>query len=127
MLQYLQAVEQYRNLVALTSSDVIRSLQQIDSTWPQVEARQQSRLFARRRLDLLQQQEDVGGRALTPEFVNLKLQAQEDLASAAREEAAAIANYNIALMLLERSKGTLLRYNNIVLEEDQQGVVQTKK
>jgi outer membrane protein len=127
VLQYLQAVEQYRNLVALTSSDVIRSLQQIDSTWPQVEARQQSRLFARRRLDLLQQQEDVGGRALTPEFVNLKLQAQEDLASAAREEAAAIANYNIALMLLERSKGTLLRYNNIVLEEDQQGVVQPKK
>jgi outer membrane protein TolC len=110
----------------LASSDVIRSLQQIDSTWQQVEARRQSRLFARRWLDLLQEQEDVGGRALSPEFVNRKLQAQQDLANAAREEAAAIANYNIALMLLERSKGTLLRYNNIVIEEDRQGTYQAK-
>src|SRR4029453_18456565 len=41
-LQYLQGVEQYRSLVALTSSDVIRSLQQIDSTWLQIGARKQS-------------------------------------------------------------------------------------
>ena len=44
---------------------------------------------------------------------------EEELANAAREEAAAIASYNIAIQRLERAKGTLLKYNNVKIGEDQ--------
>jgi len=30
---------------------------------------------------------------------------------------AGVSNYNIALAALERAKGTLLRYNNVLMEE----------
>ena len=39
-------------------------------------------------------------------------------AAAASAEAAAIAAYNIAIQRLERAKGTLLKYNNVVVEDD---------
>ena len=62
---------------------------------------------------------EEGGEALTPTFVQLKLDTQERLADARHNENQALANYNIALFKLEQAKGTLLRYNNVVMEEDQ--------
>ena len=67
-------------------------------------------------LRAVQVREDAG-EALTPEFVDLKLRQQELLAQSQRDEAAAISNYNIALSVLEKSKGTLLKYNNVVMQE----------
>ena len=64
----------------------------------------------------LQVRED-NNEPLTPQFVDQKLRQQEQLAQAASAEAQAIANYNIAIANLERAKGTLLRYNNVVLQE----------
>ena len=55
--------------------------------------------------------------ALTPEFVNRKLDLQSQLAQAQQREAEANSNYMIALSDLEKAKGTLLRYNNIVMQE----------
>ena len=77
----------------------------------------QSRLASREQLDLIQRQQDLG-EPITPPFIQVKLQAQETLANEAREEAAAIANYNIAIQRLERAKGTLLKYNNVKIKED---------
>jgi len=116
-LQRLQAIEQYRNILAQVSLDVKTSITEIRSSWEQAAARTQSRLASRRQLDLIQKQQDLG-EPITPPFVQVKLQAQETLANEAREEAAAIANYNIAIQRLERSKGTLLKYNNVKLKED---------
>ena len=45
------------------------------------------------------------------------LQVQRDLAQSIAEEFTAIANYNIALAQLEFAKGTILRYNNVNLNE----------
>ena len=61
----------------------------------------------------------VNGEPLIATFVQLVLDGQERLADAYRQEALAIASYQVAIARLERSKGTLLRYNNIVLGEDQ--------
>lgn len=115
-LQRLQAIEQYRNLVAQVSLDVVTSLHEINSTWQQAILRQQARLAFTEQLRQIQIRED-NIEKLTPEFVNVKLQAQSDLAQAARDEATAIAAYNIAIQRLERSKGTLLRYNNVLIDE----------
>ena len=64
----------------------------------------------------VQQREDAGEQ-LTPTFVQLKLDQQSELADAALREATAISDYNIAIAQLEQAKGTLLRYNNIIMEE----------
>lgn len=115
--QRQQAIEQYRSLLAQVSLDVKVSMNDIQSSWEQAIARQQARLASTRQLSLLQKQQDLG-EAITPSFVQIKLQAQEELANNAREEVSAIANYNIAIQRLERAKGTLLRYNNVVMKED---------
>jgi uncharacterized protein YijF (DUF1287 family) len=65
------------------------------------------------------EQREAGGEAPTPTFVNLKLQTQSDLAEAARAEVEAIANYNVSISRLEFAKGTLLKYNNVLMEEEQ--------
>ncbi len=116
-LQRMQAIDQYRNLIGQVSLDVELSWNDVYSQWRQAVARQQSRLAAQTQLTRIQEQEDAGLR-LDPPFVQVKLQAQEELATAQREEANAIASYNIAIQKLERAKGTLLRYNNVILEQN---------
>ena len=60
---------------------------------------------------------EAGGEILRPDFIERKLQRQQELANAEQAEAEAAAQYNIALSTLERRKGTLLRYNNVILDE----------
>jgi hypothetical protein len=63
---------------------------------------------ARLYLQSLEDIERIRGR-LTPEFLLVKLQAQQDVAVAQRAELAAIVQYNIALADLERASGTVLQ------------------
>jgi hypothetical protein len=79
-------------------------------------ATRQARFAQADALLALQQRED-NGEALTPTFVQLKLDTQANLANAQRAESSALTNYNLAIVNLERTKGTLLRYNNILMEE----------
>ena len=51
-------------------------------------------------------------------YLTTILNLQEQLGSAQRAEVTAIVNYNIAIVALERAKGTLLRYNNVTLQEE---------
>jgi outer membrane protein len=53
---------------------------------------------------------------LSPEFLDVQLSAQETMANARRGLLAALVNYNISIVQLERAKDTLLRYNNVSLE-----------
>ena len=48
---------------------------------------------------------------------------QEGLAEAERLEVQSIADYNIAISKLESAKGTLLRYNNVVMRRKDQVIV----
>jgi hypothetical protein len=80
-------------------------------------ATRQARFAAADALYAIQQREDAN-EPLTPEFVDRKLNLQERFAEASRAEAAAVSGYNIAIAALEEAKGTLLRYNNVVMEEE---------
>ncbi|MFA5864994.1 MAG: TolC family protein [Phycisphaerae bacterium] len=53
---------------------------------------------------------------LSPEFLEVQLNAQETLANARRGLLAALVNYNTSIVQLERAKDTLLRYNNVNIE-----------
>ena len=116
-LQRLQAMDQYRNLVQQVSLDVTTAVREVETSWNEVGARRQARFASTDELSALEQRRE-NGEALTPTFVQLVLDAQERLANAQREEALAIASYAVAIARLERSKGTLLRYNSVVIGED---------
>ncbi|HEY7086705.1 MAG TPA: TolC family protein, partial [Tepidisphaeraceae bacterium] len=117
LLQRQQAVDQYRNLIEQTSLEVKTALREVNTTYDEIVATRQARFAAADALLAIQQREE-GGEALTPTFVQLKLDFQERLASAADAEVQAISNYNIAIAALEKAKGTLLRYNNVIMEEE---------
>jgi outer membrane protein TolC len=116
-LQRLQAITQYKNQIDLVQQEVKTSLRDVETSWAEITQRRQARFAAADSLLAIKQREEAG-EALTPTFVQLQLDAQERLARAEAEEAAAVSNYNVAIAQLERAKGTLLRYNNVVMEEE---------
>jgi outer membrane protein TolC len=116
-LQRLQAIDQYANLIQQVSLEVQIALREVKTSWDLMAATRMSRFAAADSLLAIQQRQDAG-EALTPTFVQLKLDTQERLANSQTQEVDAISNYNIAIARLEQAKGTLLRYNNIVMEEE---------
>ena len=112
-----QAITSYKAAQDQIVQEVRQALREVDTTWQETVRTRQSALAARDALEAIEVRERAG-EPLTPNFVDLKLSLLEALAAASSSEAAAIANYNISLSALERTKGTLLRYNNIVLQED---------
>jgi outer membrane protein len=116
LLQRQQAIDQYRDQIEKVALDVKEAARDVDTTWDQMVATRQARFAAADALLAIQQREE-GGEALTPTFVQLKLDTQERLAEAASTEVESVSNYNIAISHLEQTKGTLLRYDNVVMEE----------
>ncbi|HEX4054058.1 MAG TPA: TolC family protein [Tepidisphaeraceae bacterium] len=117
LLQRMQAIEQYRSYVEQIAVDVKTSARAVYTTWEIIRSSRRSRFAAEDALTRINTRER-SGEPLTPEFVQTKLQLQDALAESLENEAEAIANYNIALADLEKAKGTLLRYNNVVLQEE---------
>jgi outer membrane protein TolC len=117
LLQRQQAVDQYKNLIDQISLDVKTALREVNTTWDEMIATRRATFAAADALRAIELRE-AAGEALTPTFVQLKLDFQGRLAQAASAANQSVANYNIALARLEQSKGTLLRYNNIVMEEE---------
>jgi outer membrane protein TolC len=116
-LQRLQAITQYKNLIDQVQQEVKTSVREVNTSWDIIVQRRQARFAAADSLLAIQQRAEAG-EALTPTFVQLQLDAQERLARAQAEEASAVRDYNVAISRLERAKGTLLRYNNVVMEEE---------
>ncbi len=117
LLQRAQAIHQYRALIEQVALDVKVSAREVETTWNEIVTNRAARFAADQSLNAIQQREDAK-EPLTPTFVQLKLDTQERAANARISEAQAISNYNNAIAKLERAKGTLLRYNNVVMEED---------
>jgi outer membrane protein TolC len=116
LLQRQQAIDQYGVYVATVSVEVKTALREVMTTWSEIATSRNARFAAEAALTALQQREDAN-EPLTPTFVQLKLDTQERLSQSRTTEAQAISNYNFALARLERAKGTLLRYDNVMLEE----------
>jgi outer membrane protein len=118
-LQLLQAVASYQKLLNDISTDVTQAWREIDTSWRALAAARQARFAAEEFLEGLNLRQNQGAQKLDFYFVQSKLDAQDRVANAKRREANELMNYNTAISRLERSKGTILRYNNIMMEEDQ--------
>lgn len=121
LLGRLQAISQYRGLLDQVTLDVKVAYRNVLTTWDEMASNRQARFAAADTLDALILREK-NNEPLTPTFVQLKLDTQGRLADAARAESEAISNYNLAVAALERAKGTLLKYDNVLMEEDRQGL-----
>jgi outer membrane protein len=116
-LQQQQAIDSYRVTIEQVTLDVSQALREVNTSWDELVGYRKATFAQTDVLQALNQREE-GGEALTPTFVQLKLDTQERLADARRSENTAVGNYNIAIYKLEEAKGTLLRYNNVVMAED---------
>jgi outer membrane protein len=117
LYQHMQSIEQYRAYIESISVDVKTALNAVNTDWDLVRSSRRARFAAEDAATRIKTRVR-NGEPLTPEFVQLELQIQEALSDAQQNEAQAVANYNIALSQLELLKGTILRYDNVVLQED---------
>jgi len=115
-LQRMQAITQYQQLIENATLEVKIAQREVETSYESIVQVRAAKFAAAKALEVIEILER-GGEALVPRFVESKLNRQQDLAQSERTEADAIATYNIAIATLEQRKGTLLRYNNIVLDE----------
>jgi len=116
-LQRLQAIEGYRSIIDQVSLEVTTGVENVKNTWDLLNQARRARFASAEALEAIRDRERAE-RALDPTFVQLKLDRESALAQAERTELEALVRYNIAVSALERAKGTLLRYNNVAIEEE---------
>jgi outer membrane protein TolC len=114
-----QAIYSYGSLIDKVILDVKTAAREVETSWNEMAETRAARLANEDTLERFQQQQDVGALPYTPESVQLRLDYQERLALAEQAEHQAMFNYNFAIANLEKAKGTVLRYNNVILEEQQ--------
>jgi outer membrane protein TolC len=117
-LSRLQAIDQYRDLIERISVEIRNAHDNVMSSWQKMVAAREALFAADNALHQIQIEEDSGTVRLDENFVNRKLNAQEVLAQARRTDAQSVADYNTGIATLERSKGTLLKYDNVVMRQE---------
>ncbi len=115
-LQRMQAIAQYQQLIDQVSTDVKTAQREVETSWQAIAQARSSKFAASKAMEIVDILQDKG-QALDRQFVESKFGRINELANAEQVEADAIAAYNIAISRYESAKGTLLRYNNVILEE----------
>lgn len=112
-LRYAQAVTAVRQTIEEIIVDVNTSLRRIFTDYEQIPSRALAVVSSDEFLAAIQAREE----SKSPTQLDLELNAQARLAADRQNLLQALVDYNLAITNLERAKGTLLRYNNILLEE----------
>ena len=114
-LQRSTAVIAYQRAVQNIILDVKNALRNCITDFELIQANRSSRIAAAENLRALQVEEETLA-ALTPAFLNLKFQRQDRLATAQRDEVAALVSYNTSVASRYRWMGIGLTMNQIQLE-----------
>jgi len=114
-----QAIASYGSLTEKVALDVKQAARQLDRTWAELRYYRNARFGLEKTLADLQRQQDAGDLPFTSESVQLRLDYQERLADAEQAEHQAMNDYSYTIATLEKAKGTILRYNNVLMEEQQ--------
>jgi outer membrane protein TolC len=127
-LQKIQAVDQYGAYVLQVAEDVKGAARSVDTAWLQLAAARESRLNYQALIDKLDVLISLGAQdQFTFDQIFIRLQDQQQLASAEQQEHQALNDYNYAIAQLEAAKGTILRYNNVILEQDSRSLDQLNR
>ncbi|HEV8292266.1 MAG TPA: TolC family protein, partial [Tepidisphaeraceae bacterium] len=117
LLQRQQAIEQWKLTSENVAQDVVVALNNQRQSWHILVAAMRAKYAAEEALHFIEAREQAR-EPLTPTFIELKLSRQAAVADAQRQEIQEAIRYNVALEALEKAKGTLLRYNNVVMKEE---------
>lgn len=111
-LERRKAAVNLENIADQAAQLAKEDIRRIETDFAEIEKQKQATEDALAHLQALEESEIIRER-LTPEFLLLKLQAQEFLANAQIAEIRAIADYNIALAEMSRIMGTVLELHLI--------------
>ena len=119
LLQRMQAIASYAGLENQVAEDVAVAARAVQADWARLNKARESRLQFEHLLADLAVQDKSGDAKFTFETVDIRLNNQEELAQAEQAEHQALNDYNFAIATLEKSKGTILRYDNVIMEQEQ--------
>lgn len=111
-LRRIQSLLAYEQAIQNVTADVKRALRNLTTNFVLLSRTRDARIAAAESLRTIEVEEELTA-ALTPEFLNLKFQRQETLATAELEEISAQTNYQIALANLYLAMGLGLERNRI--------------
>ncbi len=110
-LERLKGISTLQNVADQIALQVRGRIRQANTAYVEIVARGKAVVASRDELEALGVTEQL--RRLSPEFVQVKLSAQERLANAERAEIQVIVDYNVALVELARATGTILELNQV--------------
>jgi len=113
-LERLKAVTAMQNTADNIAVAVNERIRQIRTAYQELQAQRAAVRASQAQLQGLEDIEQIRGR-LTPEFLSVKLQAQEALANAELAQLRAIIEYNAAQADLARATGTVLQMHRVQL------------
>jgi outer membrane protein len=106
-LEYRKAVSTLQNMSDQLASQIKERSRLAETSYEEIQIQKDAVEAARIHLQALEDTEEIREK-LTPEFLLVKLQAQESLASAQRSEIKALVDYNTSLVNLAQATGTVL-------------------
>ena len=107
--QAIAALQNVADQVAIAAKEATRRIQ---TNYSEIQVQKDAARAARIHLQALEDSEPIRER-LTPEFLLVKLQAQEALANAQRAETRSVVDFNISLAELARTSGTVLELHQV--------------
>jgi len=105
-LERTKAIMTLRNLAIQVGEQVKERVREVDTTYQELQAQRAVVTAAQAQLKALEDTEEIYAQ-LSPEFLNTKLSAQEDVANAERSTLEALVSYNTALITLSQVTGTV--------------------
>jgi outer membrane protein len=113
-LERLKAVAVVQNVADQVAVQTKERLRRIQSSFAQIKIQEETTQAATSQLLALEESENIRER-LTPEYLQVKLQAQESLATAQRAHVNAVVEYNVALAQLAQITGHVLGVHQVGL------------
>jgi outer membrane protein len=114
LLERKQQVTTMVQIAQTVMQDVRTQARSVLSSYAELQKRDRVRIDSANELQGILEIEEIRGR--TPEFLQLKLDSQQRLATAEQAVVQALVNYNVSIERLELAKGTLLEFNHISLD-----------
>ncbi len=111
-LERLKAVSVVQNVADQVALQTKERLRRIQASFAQIKVQDETTQAATSQLYAIEESESIRER-LTPEYLQVKLQAQEALASAQRARVNAVVEYNVALAELAQITGHVLQVHQV--------------
>ncbi len=111
-LQQAQAIAAHRDAIENVILEVQQAVRDLRSNYDQIGPNFRSTIASKEWVEVTKARQE----RKDPLTLEQELNAHESLAGAREQLLQSLVNYNIALTNLERQKGTLLEYNNVVIQ-----------